>query len=126
MGLEGFRHARAAAARMCAAWYYLTGMVPRAGARRLLNEFDVRAKVAREGHFDKNHKNKKHCLFLRFGKNARADCKFCWVRKSYVSYVFKINIYVITTPIRIVLEVCLPLAPTRQTPHALNVATVTK
>ena len=54
MGLEGFRHARAAAARMCAAWYYLTGMAPRAGARKMLSWFDVRAKVAREGHFDRN------------------------------------------------------------------------
>ena len=54
MCLEGFRHARAAAARMCAAWYYLTGMAPRAGARKMLSWFDVRAKVAREGHFGRN------------------------------------------------------------------------
>ena len=33
-----------AAARMCPAWYYLTRIVPLARARRLLNEFDVRAR----------------------------------------------------------------------------------
>ena len=35
--LEGFRHARAAGARMWPAWYYLTGMAPLASARKLLS-----------------------------------------------------------------------------------------
>ena len=52
--LEGFRHARAAAARMCPAWYYLTGIVALAGALTLLKQFEVRAKVAREAPFDRN------------------------------------------------------------------------
>ena len=61
MCLEGFRHARAAGARMWPAWYYLTGMAPRAGARKMLSWFGVHAKVAREGHFDRNVEN--HCFF---------------------------------------------------------------
>ena len=52
--LEGFRHARAAAARMCPAWYYLTGIVALAGARTSSKDFEVRAKVAREAAIDKN------------------------------------------------------------------------
>ena len=52
--LEGFRHARAAAARMCPACHFLQGMVALAGAQTLLKQFEVRAKVAREAPFDRN------------------------------------------------------------------------
>ena len=86
MVLEGFRHARAAAARMCAAWYYLTGMAPRAGARKMLSWFDVRAKVAREGHFDRNVQKP-----LVFKDSARARGQIFetfWMRKSYVFICF--------------------------------------
>ena len=42
---------RAAAARMCPAWYYLTGMMALAGAQPLLQKFE---KVARKSPFDRN------------------------------------------------------------------------
>ena len=54
MGLKGFRRARAADARTRPAWYYLSGIVPLAIARMLLNELSARAKVAREAPFDRN------------------------------------------------------------------------
>ena len=54
MGLDRFRLARAAAARMCPAWYYLTGIVALAGARTSSKHFEVRAKVAREAAIDNN------------------------------------------------------------------------
>ena len=42
---------RAAAARMCPAWYYLTGMMALAGAQPLLQKFEAREKVARKSPF---------------------------------------------------------------------------
>ena len=59
MGLEGYRRARAADARVRPAWYYLSGIVPLASARMSLNEFNARAraKVAREAPFDRNVEN---------------------------------------------------------------------
>ena len=36
---------RAAAARMCPAWYYLTGMMALAGAQPLLQKFEAREKL---------------------------------------------------------------------------------
>ena len=86
MCLEGFRHALAAAARMCAAWSYLTGMAPRAGARKLLSSFDVRAKVARDAPMDRNVE--KALVFERFSESARVDFQIFWMRKSYVFICF--------------------------------------
>ena len=57
MVLTGFRRARAAAARMCPAWYFLQGIVALAGAQTLLKQFEVSAKVAREAPFDRNVEN---------------------------------------------------------------------
>ena len=71
MVLEGFRHARAAAAAMCTLSYFLQGMVALAGAQTLLKQFEVRAKVALEATFDRNVE--KPLVFYRFGKSARAD-----------------------------------------------------
>ena len=73
--LEGFRHARAAAARMCPAWYYLTGIVALAGARTSSKHFEVRAKVAREAAIDGNVE-KKQLVFQGFSKSARAVFQF--------------------------------------------------
>ena len=52
--LEGFRHARAAAAAMCTLCHFLQGMVALAGAQTLLKQFEVSAKVALEAPFDRN------------------------------------------------------------------------
>ena len=59
------RGGRAHVARM------VTGIVPLASARMSLKEFNVSAKVARDGPFDRNVENHR---FLRFSKCARADC----------------------------------------------------
>ena len=62
---------RAAAARMCPAWYYLTGMMALAGAQPLLQKFEAREKVARKSPFDRNVK--KVLGFLRIRKSARDE-----------------------------------------------------
>ena len=54
MCLKGFRHAHAAAARMCLACYFLQGIMALAGAQTLLKQFEERAKVAREAPIDRN------------------------------------------------------------------------
>ena len=54
MFLDGFQLARAAAAHMCPALYYLTGIVALAGARTSSKDFEVGAKVAREAAIDRN------------------------------------------------------------------------
>ena len=54
MCLEGFRGARAAAARMCPACHFLQGMVALAGAKTLLKQVEVSATVALEAPFDGN------------------------------------------------------------------------
>ena len=66
MGLEGFRLGRAAAARMCPAWYYLTGIVALAGARTSSKDFEVGAKVAREAAIDKKVEKTNSCFFKGF------------------------------------------------------------
>ena len=81
--LEGFRHARAAAARMCPAWYYLTRMV---ALRTRSKEFEVRAKVAREAPMDRNVE--KPLVFERFSESARVDFQIFGMRKSYVFICF--------------------------------------
>ena len=54
--LEGFRHARTAAAAMCTLPYFLQGMVALAGAQTLLKQFEVSAKVALKAPLDRNVK----------------------------------------------------------------------
>ena len=54
MCLKGFRHAHAAAARMCLACHFLQGIMALAGAQTLLKQFEERAKVAREAPIDRN------------------------------------------------------------------------
>ena len=54
MCLKGFRHAPAAAARMCHACHFLQGIMALAGAQTLLKQFEERAKVAREALIDRN------------------------------------------------------------------------
>ena len=54
MCLKGFRHAHAAAARMCLACYFLQGIMALAGAQTLLKQFEERATVAREAPIDRN------------------------------------------------------------------------
>ena len=56
--------------------------MPLASERALLNEFDVRAKVAREAPFDRNVG--KPMVFEGCSKSARADFTDLWMRKSYV------------------------------------------
>ena len=51
---KGFRHARAAVARMWPARYYASGIAPLASARIALKGVNARAKVAREAPFDRN------------------------------------------------------------------------
>ena len=75
----GFRHARAEAARMCPAWYYLTRMV---ALRTRSKEFKVRAQVAREAPLDRNVE--KPMVFEGFSLRALADFHNFWMRKSYV------------------------------------------
>ena len=82
MGLDGFRRARAAAARVCPAWYFLQGMVALAGAQTLLKQFEVRAKIAREAPLDRNVE--KPMVFEGFSLRALADFQNFWMRKSYV------------------------------------------
>ena len=52
--LEGFRYARAAAARMCTLCYFLQGMMALARAQPLLQKFEKREKVARKSPFHRN------------------------------------------------------------------------
>ena len=54
--LEGFRHARAAAAAMCTLCHFLQGRVALAGAQTLLKQFEVSAKVALKAPLDRNVK----------------------------------------------------------------------
>ena len=68
--LEGFRHARAAAAAMCTWCHFLQGMVALAGAKTLLKQFDVSAKVALKAPLDRNVK--KNYDFGRI-QHARGD-----------------------------------------------------
>ena len=56
VSLEGFRHARAAAAAMCTWCHFLQGMVALAGAQTLLKQFEVSAKVALKAPLDRNVK----------------------------------------------------------------------
>ena len=69
--LEGFRHARAAAAAMCTLCLFLQGMVALAGAQPLLQKFEAREKVARKSPFDRHVK--KVLGFLRIRKSARDE-----------------------------------------------------
>ena len=69
--LEGFRYARAAAARMCTLCYFLQGMMALARAHPLLGKFEAREKVARKSPFDRNVK--KVLGFLRIRKSARDE-----------------------------------------------------
>ena len=84
MGLEGFRHARAADACMWPAWYYLSGIVPLASARMLLNEFNARAKIAREAPFDRNVE--KQLVFEGF-RHAHAAVARMWPAWYYLSRI---------------------------------------
>ena len=52
--LEGFRYARAAAARMCTLCYFLQGMMALARAQPLLQKFEKREKVARKSPCGRN------------------------------------------------------------------------
>ena len=52
--LEGFRHARAAAARMCTSCHFLQGMVALAGAHPSLQKLEAHEKVTRKSPFDRN------------------------------------------------------------------------
>ena len=86
MCLKGFRHAHAAAARMCLACYFLQGIMALAGAQTLLKQFEERAKVAREAPIDRNVE--KPLVFERI-RHARGRRFFnFFVRKSYVFICF--------------------------------------
>ena len=69
--LEGFRHARAAAAAMCTLCHFLQGMVALAGAQTLLKQFEVSAKVALKAPLDRNVK--KPLVLEGFSMRAGAD-----------------------------------------------------
>ena len=71
MCLEGFRGARAAAARMCPACHFLQGMVALAGAQTLLKQFEVSAKVVLKAPLDRNVK--KPLVLEGFSMRAGAD-----------------------------------------------------
>ena len=86
MGLEGFRRARAAAARMCPACHFLQGMVALAGAQTLLKQFEVSAKVALEAPFDRNVE--KPLVLEGFSMRAGADFDNFWMRKLCVFICF--------------------------------------
>ena len=66
--LKGFRHARAAVARMWPAWYSVSGMVRPASARVSLKKFAASAKVARKAPFDRNVENR---CFFKVSASAR-------------------------------------------------------
>ena len=86
MCLKGFRHAHAAAARMCLACHFLQGIMALAGAQTLLKQFEERAKVAREAPIDRNVEKP---MFLKvFNMPAEDDFSFFGVRKSYVFICF--------------------------------------
>ena len=86
MVLEGFRHARAAAAAMCTLSYFLQGMVALAGAQTLLKQFEVSAKVALEAPFDRNVE--KPLVLEGFSMRAGADFQHFWMRKWCVFICF--------------------------------------
>ena len=77
--LEGFRHARAAAAAMCTLSHFLQGMVALAGAQTLLKQFEVSAKVAPTAPLDRNVK--KPLVLEGFSMRAGADFQHFWMRK---------------------------------------------
>ena len=84
--LEGFRHARAAAAAMCTLCHFLQGMVALAGAQTLLKQFEERAQVAREAPIDRNVEQP--LFFKGFSMLAEGDFSIFGVRKSYVFKYF--------------------------------------
>ena len=77
--LEGFRHARAAAAAMCTLCHFLQGMVALAGAQTLLKQFEVSAKVALKAPLDRNVK--KPLVLEGFSMRAGAEFQHFWMRK---------------------------------------------
>ena len=76
--LEGFRHARAAAAAMCTLCHFLQGMVALAGAQTLLKQFEVSAKVALEAPFDRNVKKPLGLEGFRHARAAAARMCAAW------------------------------------------------
>ena len=82
MCLEGFRHARAAAAAMCTLCHFLQGMVALAGAQTLLKQFEVSAKVALKAPLDRNVK--KPLVLEGFSMRAGTDFQHFWMRKCCV------------------------------------------
>ena len=86
MCLEGFRGARAAAARMCPACHFLQGMVALAGAQTLLKQFEVSAKVALEAPFDGNVE--KPLVLEGFSMRAGADFQNCFYEKVVCFHMF--------------------------------------
>ena len=84
-----FSASRAAAARMCPAWYYLTGMMALAGAQPLLQKFEAREKVARKSPFDRNVK--KVLGFLRIRKSARDEILTIFLKNHWVFDVFMLK-----------------------------------
>ena len=86
MCLEGFRGARAAAARMCPACHFLQGMVALAGAQTLLKQFEVSAKVALEAPFDGNVE--KPLVLEGFSMRAGADFQNFFYEKVVCFHMF--------------------------------------
>ena len=84
--LEGFRHARAAAAAMCTLCHFLQGMVALAGAQTLLKQFEVSAKVALKAPLDRNVK--KTMVLEGFSMRAGTDFQHFWMRKWCVFICF--------------------------------------
>ena len=84
--LEGFRHARAAAAAMCTWCHFLQGMVALAGAQTLLKQFEVSAKVALKAPLDRNVK--KTMVLEGFSMRAGTDFQHFWMRKCCVFICF--------------------------------------
>ena len=69
---------------MWPAWFYLSGIVPLATARTLINELNARAKIAREAPFDRNVK--KQWVSRIQQVRASRSCRFP-MRKHCVSDV---------------------------------------
>ena len=87
MCLKGFRHAHAAAARMCLACYFLQGIMALAGAQTLWKQFEERAKVAREAPIDRNVENL--FFFLKgFSMLAVGGFSIFWCESHMFSCVF--------------------------------------
>ena len=83
---EVYEYRRAADARAWLAWYYLSGIVHMASARVLLNEFELRARVARAGPCHRN--GEKQLVIEGFSKCARADFLNSLVGKLLCFYMF--------------------------------------